>query len=150
MSTTSHGRRGRTGTKTLAALASLAAALSMSGMPAAAAHAADAAGTAPVRVHSAQYDCDYYQVNTPPPFGDHRYAINNTCDQGLRHWVIVGTNIYFTGSITVYPASASDPYCDRYINNNRPTKLVPTVGGSCVNVDYDLMPAINKWGNYFG
>ena len=88
--------------------------------------------------------CDFYQVDTPPPVGDHRYAINNTCDGGMKHWVVLGKDIRFEGQFFISPGGSSDPYCARYVGSK-----VPSVGGTCVNVDHDLMPAINDWGNYF-
>ena len=36
--------------------------------------------------------CSYYQEDTPAPIGDHRYAMNNTCDNGIQHWFKIGSN----------------------------------------------------------
>lgn len=144
MSTTSNGRRGRPATKAFAALASLVAVLSMSGMLAAGANAADAAGTAPVKVHSAQFDCDYYQENTLPPIGDHRYAINNTCDGGIKHWFTIGSYTY-TGYEFIRPADPSAAECAR-INRDYLHPYIPTVASSCRYADKDVLPLISHWG----
>lgn len=147
------GRRSRRGLKVAGAVASVAVVLSMSGVLVGGAYAsidAEASTGQAATVYSAQWECDFRQEDTPAPIGDHRYVINNTCDQGLRHWVIIGDDYCFRGQqYRVYPASKSDDWCDWYINYRTPGK-VPSISASCVNVDADLSLAINRWGNYFG
>lgn len=133
--------------------AAVLATASMSGVVASWASAADApSGRSGVLSVSGRYGnralagCDYYQINTPPPVGDHRWAVNNTCDGGLRHWFTIGS-WYNEGRSIVRPSTPSDYDCTRI--NSYGTIKVPAIGGSCVFVASDLLPLINDWGNIF-
>ena len=89
--------------------------------------------------------CSYFQYDTQ--WGDHRFAINYTCDQGLRHWFEIGGYRY-EGRAKKYPTTTSDSECFKIRNNGG--YPIPSNGGSCAWVDEDLVPAITNWGNYFG
>ena len=143
----------RSGMRLAGALAAVLATASMSGVVAGWASAADApSGRSGVLSVSGRYGnralagCDYYQINTPPPVGDHRWAVNNTCDGGLRHWFTIGS-WYNEGRSIVRPSTPSDYDCTRI--NSYGTIKVPAIGGSCVFVASDLLPLINDWGNIF-
>ncbi|OZG58134.1 hypothetical protein BTIS_0982 [Bifidobacterium tissieri] len=89
-------------------------------------------------------NCSYFQYDTQ--WGDHRFAINYTCDQGLQHWFSIGGHKYVGGRVT--PVTTSDHECTMISGNGG--YPVPRNGGSCAWVDEDLVPAITDWGNYFG
>lgn len=134
--------------------AAVLATASMSGVVASWASAADApSGRSGVLSVSGRYGnralagCDYYQINTPPPVGDHRWAVNNTCDGGIQHWFVIGNHTYY-GPIMVRPSDPSDSQCRKI--NSFGTQVVSPIGGSCWFVPSDELPLISDWGNLFG
>lgn len=144
----------RSGMRLAGALAAVLATASMSGVVAGWASAADApSGRSGVLSVSGRYGnralagCDYYQINTPPPVGDHRWAVNNTCDGGIQHWFVIGNHTYY-GPIMVRPSDPSDSQCRKI--NSFGTQVVSPIGGSCWFVPSDELPLISDWGNLFG
>lgn len=137
--------RGRPGLARLLALL----ALSVCVVSSPGASAATPPAGSPATLHYAKSgkssrSCSYYQEDTPAPIGDHRYAMNNTCDNGIQHWFKIGSNWNLQGH-KQYPYSRSDPACFK-INEDAGRTKVAEIGGSCDYVVDDLLPAINPWG----
>ena len=101
---------------------------------------------APEAQAATRANCSYTQNDTPPPFGDHRWAINYTCDQGLKHWFVAGGHKYY-GSRQV-PLSYSDADCAKITSLGG--VYIPSRGGSCRYIPSDLLPTVSDWGNVFG
>ena len=90
--------RGRPGlARLLALLLAAVLALSVCVVSSPGASAATPPAGSPATLHYAKSgkssrSCSYYQEDTPAPIGDHRYAMNNTCDNGIQHWFKIGSN----------------------------------------------------------